>query len=593
MIPTDILESKSHPSTRRMDSIPHAVPLTEAALYQECGRLLVARHHLTRSQLDHANTQATLMGKSLDDVLLDEQWVSEDTLLDLLSEISGIPHVPLAGFTITPEWIRRVPPATALNYRIIPVAATTECITIATSRIHEATEQDSLQTLLRTRATWVLCKRRDIEEAIKHFYGLGADILKDMSTPVRGNQTEGDPASEAGTPGVARLVQEIIREAIQRNASDIHLEPMENRISLRYRVDGVLVKIPLPPDVARYYKSIVSALKVLAQLNITERRMPHDGRAHITIDGETFDLRVSILPTQFGEAANLRILNRKTALLNLQELGLMEHQLPLLRDVMTRPHGIVLITGPTGSGKTSTLYAALSSIKTDSISVVTIEDPVEYQLDGILQIQAHPKIGLTFAAGLRSVLRHDPNIILIGEIRDTETADIAIKSSLTGHLVFSTLHTNNSAGAIARLVDMGIEPYLVASSLQGIVAQRLVRQICPRCHEEAIIPDSVLQEVTRLFPDYPGAPRFAAGRGCPDCKFTGYQGRRAIFEILMIDRLIRPLVIQRVSSEEIQRVATTAGMETLRQIGWKLALQGITTVEEVLRVTQADGIRMA
>ena len=394
-------------------------------------------------------------------------------------------------------------------------------------------------------------------------------------------------AGDAGASGIARWVEETIREAIRRKASDVHLEPMEHRVSLRYRIDGVLINVPLPEGILRHYKSVISALKVRAQLNITERRLPHDGRTRLTLDGETFDLRVSILPTQFGEAANLRILNRKTSFLSLQELGLMEHQLPVVADLMSRPHGLVLITGPTGSGKTSTLYAALSAIRTEAISVVTIEDPVEYQMEGILQIQIQPDIGLTFAAGLRSVLRHDPNVILIGEIRDTETADIAIKSSLTGHRVFSTLHTNNSASAVARLIDMGIEPYLVASSVQGVIAQRLVRQVCPNCSEPVDVPEPVLAEVHHLFPALSQSVEFKKGRGCPDCWFSGYRGRRALFEILPMDPAIRALVVRKAPAEDIQRAAAAQGMETLRRNAWLAALQGLTTVEEVLRVTQA------
>lgn len=569
---------------------PKRALMTESAIYQEVGRLLVERNRITRSQLDDASVRSTLLGKGLDEVLLDEHWISEEVILELLSEITSIPYLPLARFSIPREGIRKVPAGAALTYRIIPVAMSDESITIATHRIHEVTGHDSLQTLLRMPVDWVLCKRREVDEAIKHFYGLGADLLKNMDGIVRSPPGIGEPPLEFGAPGLSQLLNEIIREAIQRKASDIHLEPMENRMSLRYRVDGSLIKIPLPEGVERHYKSMVSALKVLAQLNITERRLPHDGRARMTVDGETFDLRISILPTQYGEAANLRILNRKTTFLTLQELGLRDSQLPLIKELMARPHGIVLITGPTGSGKTSTLYAALSSIRTDSISVVTIEDPVEYQLDGILQIQAQAEIGLTFAAGLRAVLRHDPNVILIGEIRDTETADIAIKSSLTGHLVFSTLHTNDSAGAMARLTDMGIEPYLVASSVQGVIAQRLVRRVCQYCQEPAEMPGDVLEEVGRLFPELIGKPRFVRGRGCPDCKFTGYKGRLAVFEILMMDQALRPLVVRNAPTDEIRRMAVTNGMETLRRNAWQVALDGITTVEEVMRVTPGERI---
>jgi type II secretory ATPase GspE/PulE/Tfp pilus assembly ATPase PilB-like protein len=561
--------------------------LSEAALMQELGSRLVAQGDLTRTQLEDAASRATLLGRSLDQVLLDEQLVPEDRVLALLSEITGIPARPIAAFTITPKTIATIQAHTALHYRIVPVEFSGETLTIATSHPYDLAEQESMQALFGAAVRWVLCSRHDIEEALKHFYGIGADIVKDMLPAGRKGAEPQPDAAETGSPGIARLVNEIIREAIQMNASDIHIEPMEGRLSLRYRVDGVLCKIPVPDSLHRFHKTIVSALKVISQLNITERRLPQDGRLHMTADHEAFDIRVSILPTQHGEAVNLRILNRKATFVGFQDLGLLDDQVPLMEDLMRRPHGIALITGPTGSGKTTTLYATLAKIKTDTLSVVTIEDPVEYRMEGILQIQTNSEIGLDFAAGLRAVLRHDPNVILIGEIRDAETADIAIKSSLTGHLVFSTLHTNDSAGAIARLIDMGIEPYLVASSLQGVVAQRLVRRICASCAEPAETPPAIADEIRRLLPDQ-HTFKLQRGRGCPDCKYTGYRGRQAVFEILPINAAIRPLIIQRQPSENIQKTAVAHGMKTLRRNGWVTAIKGLTSAEEVLRVTQLE-----
>ncbi len=559
--------------------------LSESALLQECGRLLVTRQQLTRTQLDDAASRALLLGRGLDQTLLEERLIDEEALLACLSEISGIPLVAMAQYAITPAVTARMPAATALHYRIAPVAAEKDTLIVATSRVYDRAEQESLQTLLQTGVQWVLCRRHEVDETIKHFYGIGADIIKDMPSLARPGTS--DTTTESGSPGIARLVQTIIRDAIRMNASDIHLDPMENKLKLRYRVDGVLLNTPLPDGSIKYYRGIVSSLKVMAQLNITERRLPQDGRICMAVEGESFDIRVSVLPSQFGESVNLRILNRKTTFLDLQEVGLLPHQLPLMQDLMTRPYGIVLITGPTGSGKTSTLYATLAKIDTESLSVVTIEDPVEYQVEGILQIQTDTDIGLNFATGLRSVLRHDPNVILIGEIRDSETADIAIKSSLTGHLVFSTLHTNDSASAIARLVDMGVEPFLVASSLQGIIAQRLVRRVCPHCRENTTVPDAIQQELRQSLPEAAALPEFVRGRGCPNCTFTGYKGRFGVFEILMVDSAIRPLIVQGVDSDEIARMAVKRGMETLRRNAWVAAIKGLTTVEEVLRVTQA------
>lgn len=567
--------------------------LSESALIQECGRLLVERQHLTRNQMEEASSRARLLNKPLDVVLMEEGLVPEEALLTVWSEITGVPVQPMANFEIKAALVARLPRSTAMQYRIVPVAGRTGGLTLATSRIYDRSVDESLQTLLQAKVDWVLCPRRDIDAAIKHFFGIGADIIEDMEPFARGTGGEGagtQNLSEAGNPGVVRLVNEILGEAIRMNASDIHLEPMEKRLVLRYRVDGVLLDMPLPEGIARLQRGLVSSLKVMAQLNITERRLPQDGRLRVTVSGEEFDIRVSVLPTQFGEAINLRILNRKTSLLGLQELGFQSHQLTAFQDLMGRSHGIVLITGPTGAGKTSTLYATLSTIKKSDISIVTIEDPVEYQMDGILQIQTNSEIGLDFAAGLRSVLRHDPNVILIGEIRDRETADIAIKSSLTGHLVFSTLHTNDSAHTIARLVDMGIEPFLVASSIQGIVAQRLVRRICPSCREVVTIPEPVREEIRRMVPESVEGAEYYHGRGCPDCRFTGYRGRFGIYEILVVDDRVRPLIVQRAASDVIHRVAVQQGMATLRQNGWRSVLQGITTIEEVMRVTHSERV---
>jgi type II secretory ATPase GspE/PulE/Tfp pilus assembly ATPase PilB-like protein len=565
--------------------------ISEASLLHELGRRLVEGGDLTRQQLEDVVARGTLLDKALDRMVVDEGLVAEEKILAMLSEISGVPFQPIRAFAITAELVRRVPAHTALHYRVIPVDGREGTLTLATSHPYDATEQDSLQTLVGSGVRWVLCTRRDIEEALKHFYGLGADILKDLLPPPKGAapETQGlDAAAESEGPGVARLVQEIVREAIQMNASDIHIEPMDNRLSLRYRIDGVLCRIPLPEGAARFRRSIVSAVKVMSQLNVTERRLPQDGRLRATVNGGAFDIRVSIVPTQYGEAANLRILNRSTSFLPLKDLGLREAQVPLMERLVSAAHGIVLITGATGSGKTTTLYATLAKLRNDGISIVTIEDPVEYQMDGVLQIQANAEIGLDFAAGLRSVLRHDPDVILIGEIRDRETADIAIKSSLTGHLVLSTLHTNDSASAITRLIDMGVEAYLVSSSLEGVVAQRLVRRICAACREPAAVPEVVEEEIRRALPDRSGAMRLVRGRGCPDCKYTGYQGRCGVFEIMPVTDAIRPMVVRRATSEDIQDVAVREGMTTLRQNAWALALDGVTTVEEVMRVTHRD-----
>jgi type II secretory ATPase GspE/PulE/Tfp pilus assembly ATPase PilB-like protein len=383
-----------------------------------------------------------------------------------------------------------------------------------------------------------------------------------------------------------RFVNQIISEAIRRNATDIHLEPFESHLRLRYRIDGIMQEIPLPKGIQKFRKAVASCVKIMAELDIAERRKPHDGRIKVRSGNEEFDLRVSILPTRYGETVNMRILNRSAMFIDLQHLGLGEDQRPVIEALSSLPHGVILITGPTGSGKTTTLYATLSRLNTQAVKIITVEDPIEYQMEGINQIQVHPKIDLTFATILRSILRHDPDIILIGEIRDSDTADIAVRASLTGHLVFSTLHTNDAPSAITRLSDMGIEPYLVSSCLEGVIAQRLVRRICPVCKERMEPDDSVLEELRQTLPGVVEGAAFYKGRGCPECSFTGYHGRLAIFEIMVINDALRAMIVKQRPSNEIRHQAEADGFVTLRKDAWKRALRGDTSIEEVMRVTR-------
>ncbi|HDN97768.1 MAG TPA: type II secretion system protein GspE [bacterium] len=382
---------------------------------------------------------------------------------------------------------------------------------------------------------------------------------------------------------VIRLVNQIIYRALSMRASDIHLQTLENSFNIRFRIDGVLHDIFQLPK--RYQPAIISRIKIISGLNIAEKRIPQDGRTTIKVDGRKIDIRVSIVPTFFGESAVLRLLDQSSFLLEMENLGLLENTYELFNKLIHYDHGIILITGPTGSGKTTTLYSALSRINKREVNIITLEDPVEYNIEGINQIQINPKAGLTFANGLRSILRHDPDIIMVGEIRDLETAEMAIQASLTGHLVFSTLHTNDSASAITRLLDMGIEPYLIASSLIGVMAQRLVRLNCPECSEPVEIPPSVIQEIipSGKIED----ANFMEGKGCEKCLYTGYYGRTGIFELLVIDENIRKLIMERASSNVIKNYAIEKkGLKTLRMDGIEKAKRGLTTISEVLRVTQ-------
>jgi general secretion pathway protein E len=381
---------------------------------------------------------------------------------------------------------------------------------------------------------------------------------------------------------IIRLVNSLLFQAVKDRASDIHIEPFEREVSVRFRIDGMLYDVLRPPR--RYHSTIVARVKIMSGLDIAEKRLPQDGRLRFRAAGRDIDVRVSIVPTQFGERAVLRLLDRTGSLLSLEDLGLLGKNLETMQRLIQRSHGILLVTGPTGSGKTTTLYAGLSRLNSTLRNIVTIEDPIEYQLHGVGQIQVNPKIDLTFANGLRSILRQDPDVIMVGEIRDSETAEIAIQAALTGHLVFSTLHTNDSFGALSRLVDMGIEPFLVSSSLVGVMAQRLVRRVCPSCSSSEVATAAEEREL-----GIPSGARIArTGEGCDDCKGTGYRGRTGIHEILVVDDEVRALVMQRSDASAVRRLAVSRGMATLRDDGASKVREGITTAEEVLRVTQDD-----
>jgi general secretion pathway protein E/type IV pilus assembly protein PilB len=379
----------------------------------------------------------------------------------------------------------------------------------------------------------------------------------------------------------------VLRDAIELRASDIHLEPFEDELRIRYRIDGVLQEVPVPAQIKRFQPAIVSRVKILSHLNIAEKRLPQDGRIKIRIDDGEVDIRVSVIPMLHGEAVVLRLLRQNATLRGMEELGMDMREVKSFRRILGLPHGIVLVTGPTGSGKTSTLYTALNEINDAVRKIITIEDPIEYQLKGVNQIQVSEKAGLTFARGLRSILRHDPDVILVGEIRDQETAQIAVQSSLTGHLVFSTLHTNDAPGALTRLVDMGVEPYLVASSLEAVLAQRLVRVLCERCKEEDTSPATQTFK-TQL--GWPADARIFRAAGCRECRQTGYFGRHAIFEWMDATNEIRTMVLKNCSADEIRVAARRAGMRALSEDGWRLVRLGVTTPEEVLRVTKDQSL---
>ncbi|MDZ4200117.1 MAG: GspE/PulE family protein [Kiritimatiellia bacterium] len=550
------------------------------------GQELLRRGHLSQDRLEEIEHRAAWLEEPLDQLATREHLATPEELTAILSEITGIPVLPMADVRIDRELAGRIDPHLVARYHLMPIRMEGGVILLATDRIRQEEEEDHLRVLLGAPPRWTLCTPRELEECIKHVYGVGLETFVQMAQTGsrRKPSAPGDETETEANPNLSDFLLQVIRDAIRAGATDIHFEPEEERLRLRYRVDGVLHSVPLPVGIDRIRKAVLSSVKVMAQLNIAERRLPQDGRFSIDVDGRTCDLRVSVLPSRHGESVALRILNRDATFLQLDQLGLHPDLLTDLRDLLAQPHGMILFTGPTGSGKTTSLYASLAHLNDEQRKIVTLEDPIEYQIAGIVQMQVEPQIGFTFASGLRSILRHDPDVVLIGEIRDDETAGIAVSAALTGHLVFSTLHTNDSTAAANRLLDMGIEPYLAASSIDGIVAQRLVRCICPRCREP-ILDERIVADLRATGPELAATPVFYRGRGCPHCRFTGYSGRRAIFEILIVTDELRTLISERAPGNRMLDCARHLGLRTLRESGFQCVTEGLTTVEEVLRVT--------
>ncbi len=556
------------------------------ALSVEFTDALLRKNLLTEAQLGELQSRAILTGKTTDQLIAEENNLPEDTLLSLYAELSAIPFKNIAEYKIPPEAINLVSAKVALRHHIIPVQYENTILTLATSRVPTLQMVDGLRMLLDVPLDWVLVKDADLARTLTHFYGLGAETIDQLILEAEDtNEEDVDIAARTEETGMVRFITLLISEAIRMDATDIHVEPFERSLRLRYRIDGILQEIPLPKGVERLKRAVASAIKIMANADIAERRKPHDGRIKVRANNNDYDLRVSILPSAWGETCCLRILNRGSTRVDLDHLGLSPNQLPKIAKLTDLPHGVILLTGPTGSGKTTTLYALLSRLNTGEQKIITVEDPIEYQMHGIDQIQVHSKIGLTFASILRNILRHDPDVILIGEIRDSETADIAVRCSLTGHLVLSTLHTNDAPSAVTRLTDMGVEPYLIASCVEGVVAQRLVRRVCPLCKDPFTPPPQLVEEITALYPDKAATATFVQGHGCPNCAFTGYRGRSAINEVMIMNDSLRSLVISRQPANIIKTQALTDGMVTLRQDGWLRAVDGRTSVEEVLRVT--------
>ncbi|QEL18795.1 GspE/PulE family protein [Limnoglobus roseus] len=529
--------------------------------------------------------------------LMEKGFVKENDLMPVLADEFGMEWVDLTQTKVDAEALSGAPLKLLNRKNLMPIARHNGTLTVATADPYDVYSLDELHTLTGLHIHPVLGSPREITRLIKTNFGMGGDTVsalveerKDDVEFLEDFETDdSELAKQAQQASVVKLVNEFLVEAANERASDIHLEHEEGGIRVRYRVDGLLQEQKLPPAINQFAAAIVSRLKIMARLNIAEKRLPQDGRIKMRVQGREVDVRVSIIPMIHGEGMVMRLLDKSRMVFNLKNIGFASDIDRRFRQLLDLPHGIVIVTGPTGSGKSTTLYSALNEVKSETLKVITVEDPVEYQQPGISQIQTHAKIGLTFAAALRSILRHDPDVILIGEMRDLETAQSAIQASLTGHLVFSTLHTNDAPSAFTRMTDMGVEPFLVSTTVEGIMAQRLVRTICPDCKTEY---EPSAEEVPIDFPWKPSEEvpvlRVHKGLGCRACRQSGYRGRTGIHELLITNDLIRDLISQRVTSAVIRAEGMKNGMRTLRQDGWIKALNGKTTIDEVGRTTAGD-----
>src|SRR5215469_5685221 len=521
------------------------------------------------------------------------QFQTEEEVLRWLAQEYGLAYTTLDDADPDRQLLSLFPARLLLKEELLPLKRDNGTVEVATSRLFATQGLDALKTLTGLNLKPILACSEAIQREIKKRLGVGADTIgtleEEKALEVVDENAEDTDLDEAAEDeaSIIRFVNQVLKDAIELRASDIHLEPFEDKFRIRYRIDGVLQDISVPAQLKRFQPAIVSRVKILSHLNIAEKRLPQDGRIKVRIDDAEVDIRVSVIPMLHGEAVVMRLLRQNSTLRGLAEIGMNQRELEHFQHVLGLPHGIILVTGPTGSGKTSTLYTALNEINDAVRKIITVEDPVEYQLKGVNQIQVNEKSGLTFARGLRSILRHDPDVILVGEIRDQETAEIAVQASLTGHLVFSTLHTNDAPGALTRLVDMGVEPYLVASSLEAVLAQRLVRVLCKHCKQE---DDSPAAQAFKLQVGIPAGTTIYRSVGCPECRQTGFYGRHAIFEWMDSDNTIRQLILKHASTDQIRDSARRAGMRTLAEDGWRLVRLGVTTVEEVLSVTTAKEV---
>ncbi|MDP7177001.1 MAG: type II secretion system ATPase GspE [Verrucomicrobiota bacterium] len=549
-------------------------------------QVLVEKGLVSLEDIDAAQRMCEEQGLRLDQALIQSGAITERAFLEVMGERLDFDVIDLPAVTIETDAIQTLPSRFVYRNHLAPIARENGTLKVATSDPFNLYVFDEIKLLTGLEVRPVLAPRAEIGKVIKDHYGVGGDTIEEMAGEDNLSFAGSDDDSQdllqmAQEASVIKLVNEIILEAINERASDIHIEPFERTLSIRYRIDGVLQEAAVPPQINQFKAAIISRVKILSNMNIAERRLPQDGRIKFSVGSRQVDVRVSVIPMIFGEGVVMRILDKATVLYSLPELGLDEETFAQFQTLIKKPHGILLVTGPTGSGKTTTLYAALNAIVGTEKKVITTEDPVEYNLDGVNQIPVDHKVGMSFAVGLRSILRHDPDVVMIGEIRDLETAQAATQASLTGHLVLSTLHTNDAASAATRLIDMGVEPFLVSSTLSGVMAQRLVRVICPDCKTEKDPGEAKLPKTA----NFSKGDKLFHGSGCRQCRKSGYRGRTGLYELLMMNEELGEKIIQRVASSELVQIGRANGMRLLSEDGWGKVKQGITTLDEVMRVT--------
>jgi len=570
----------------------HFIAIMSSTVSQSVVDLLLASGVPSRDEA--AQLAQNLNGGSWVGQVLDSGKVDENRFLGAIGQFFKVPVISLDPKKIDRETLSILPSRFVFQHHILPIEVKENSVVLATYDLFNSIGRQLVGQLLKKPAEWVLVPRAQLLRAMKTLYGVGAETFDEILKTNRAFEVFQDSETaielNADDPeaSVVKFVNQIIREAIVERATDIHVEPLENDLRIRYRIDGILHEVAVPPQLRVLQSAIISRLKVMAHMDIAERRLPQDGRMNLHAINQEIDVRVSTIPTVNGESISLRLLSRGNQQFGFERLDLSKQQEGVIRHLLAQPNGIILLTGPTGCGKSTSLYCFLTSINSVQRRIITIEEPVEYRLPGVLQMDVKPEIDFTFARGLRHILRQDPNVVMVGEIRDTETADIAIRAAMTGHLVFSTLHTNDAVGGITRLLDMDVEPFLLASVVKSFIAQRLVRTICRECAEEVDYPPDYLAEIG--FPVKELGTRFLRGGGCEHCRQTGYQGRAAIYEICVVTEPLRKLIMQKRDGGELKQCAISEGMITLRHDGWRRVAQGRTTIEEVVRVTQTDEV---